>query len=341
MRNPIYVFLGRESALKEEALGDLKRKVLSGADADLNYTLFYADQIEPRDFQDAVNTQPFLVPAINGTSNAVNPKRFVVIKDIERLRAPAQEMIVSYCSNPSGNTVLVLISDLEPKDIGSRKGDFFSSISKYTTTQVFERLKEDKLARYLKERAASNQKTISDEAIVLLTGKLGDNLANIKGAVEELVTYVGTRHGIEKDDVETLIGKSLEETVFTLTGAVYKGQVSRSLSVLSGLLRESVKPENIIGAIGAALRRLVKVKHLMAQGKNQWDIRSELRISQQAVSEAMIIAKNMKLEDMKKSLGCLLDADRDCKNRDLDERVILESLIVRLSAFAGGAGGII
>jgi len=47
-------FLGKENALKEEALDDLKRKVLSGANADLNYTLFYADQIEPREFQDAV-----------------------------------------------------------------------------------------------------------------------------------------------------------------------------------------------------------------------------------------------------------------------------------------------
>jgi DNA polymerase III delta subunit len=335
MRNPIYVFLGRESALKEEALGDLKRKVLSGADADLNYTLFYADQIEPRDFQDAVNTQPFLVPAINGTSKGVNSKRFVVIKDIERLHEPVQDLIISYCGNPSKNTVLALISDLEPKDISLRKGDFFSSISRYATTQVFERLKEDKLARYIRDKAASNKKTVSDEAIALLTGKLGNNLANIKGAVEELVTYVGTRHRIEKDDVETLIGKSLGETVFTLTGAIYKGQVSRSLSVLSDLFKESVKPENIIGAIGAELRRLMKVKHLMAQGKNQWDIKSELRISQQTASEAMGIAENMKLDDIKKSFGCLLNADRDCKNSDLNKKVILESLIVRLSAFAG------
>lgn len=341
MHNPIYVFLGRENVLKEEALDDLKRKVLSGADADLNYTLFYADCIEPHEFQDAVNTQPFLSPALSDTQTALEksvvcPKRFVVIKNIERLREPAQDMIVSYCGNPSMNAVLALISDLDPKDISSRKSDFFSSISKYAITQIFERLKEDKLARYLKEMAASNKKMIRDEAIALLTGKLGDNLASIKGAVEELVTYVGTRHGIEKDDVETLIGKSLEETVFTLTGAIYKGQVSRSLAILSCLLRESVKPESIIGAIGSELRRLMKVKHLMAQGKNQWDIKSELRINQRMVSEAMIVAKNIKLEDIKKSLGCLLDADRDCKNRDLDKKVILESLIVRLSTFAGG-----
>jgi len=324
MHNPIYVFLGKENVLKEEALDDLKRKVLSGANADLNYTLFYADQIEPREFQDAVNTQPFL-----------SPKRFVVIKDIERLPEPVQNSIIGYCNNPSKNTVLALISDLEPKDIGPRKSDFFSSISRCATTQVFERIREDKLGRYLKERAALNKKTISDEAIALLTEKLGDNLANIKGAFDELVTYAGTRDKIEKDDVEALIGKSLEESVFALTDAIWRGQASRSLSILSGLFRESARPENIIGAIGAELRRLMKVKHLMAQGKNQWDIKSELRLSQQAVSEAMNIAKSIKLDDIKKSFGYLLEADRDCKNRDLDKRVILESLIVRLSAFAG------
>lgn len=320
MHNPIYVFLGKENALKEEALDDLKRKVLSGGDADLNYTLFYADQIEPREFQDAVNTQPFL-----------SPKRFIVIKDIERLPEPVQDSITNYCKNPSEKTVLVLTSDLEPKDIGPRKGDFFSSISRYAATQVFERLKEDKLARYLREKAASNKKTISDEAISLLMEKLGDDLANIRGAIEELITYVGARNKVEKDDVEALIGKSLEETVFDLTGAICRRQTARSLSILSSLFRESVRPENIIGAIGAELRRLMKVKHLMAQGRNQWQIQSELRINQQAVSEAMNIAKSIKLDDIKKSFGHLLKADRDCKNRDLDKRVILESLIVRLS----------
>jgi DNA polymerase-3 subunit delta len=320
MHSPIYVFLGKENALKEEALSDLKKKVLSGGDADLNYTLFYADQIEPREFQDAVNTQPFL-----------SPKRFVVIKDIERLPEPVQDSIVSYCKGPSENTVLVLTTDLEPKDIGPRKGDFFSSISRYATTEVFERLREDKLDRYLKEKAASNKKAISDEAIRLLMEKLGDDLANIKGAVEGLVTYIGARRNIEKEDVEALIGKSLEETVFDLTGAICKRQTARSLSILSGLFRESVRPENIIGAIGAEFRRLLKVKHLMAQGRNQWQIQSELRINREAVSEAMNIAKRIKLDDIKRAFDYLLKADRDCKNRDLDKKVIIESLIVRLS----------
>ena len=331
MHNLIYVFLGRENALKEEALDDLKRKVLSGADADLNYTLFYADQIESHEFQDAVNTQPFLSPHTKDFGVGVSPKRFVVIKDIERLPESVQDSIISYCNNPSKNTVLALISDLEPKDIGPRKGDFFSSISRYATTQVFERLKEDKLIRYIKEKAAANKKTISEEAAGLLMEKLGDDLANIKGAIEELVTYVGTRHNIEKDDVEALIGKSLEETVFDLTGAICKRQAARSISILSGLFRESVRPENIIGAIGAEFRRLMKVKHLMAQGRNQWQIQSELRISREAVSEAMDIAKRIKLDDIKKAFDYLLKADRDCKNRDLNKKVVIESLIVRLS----------
>lgn len=320
MHDPIYVFLGKESALKEEALDDLKRKVLSGANADLNYTLFYADQIEPREFQDAVNTQPFL-----------GPRRFVVIKDIEQLPEPVQDSITSYCKSPSEKTVLVMTTDLDPKDIGSRKGDFFSSISRYATVQVFERLREDKLARYLKEKAASNKKAISDEAVRLLMEKLGDSLANIRGAFEELVTYVGTRNKIERDDVESLIGKSLDETVFDLTKSICKRQTGRSLSILSVLFRESVRPENIIGAIGAEFRRLMKVKHLMAQGKNQWHIQSELRINQQAVSEAMSIAKRIRLDDIKRAFDYLLKADRDCKNRDLDKKVILEALIVRLS----------
>jgi len=320
MHDPIYVFLGKENALKEEALSDLKIEVLSGGNADLNCTVFYSDQIEPHEFQDAVNTQPFL-----------SLKRFVVIRDIERLTQPVQDSITGYCKNPSKNTVLVLMSDMEIRDLDSRKGELFAVISGHARVRVFERLKEDKLNRYIRDKAVSNKKAITEEAVGLLLEKLGDDLANIKKALEGLVTYVGTRHKIEKDDVEVLIGKSLEETVFTLTKAICARQTAQSLSILSTLFRESVKPENIIGAIGAELRRLMKVKHLMAQGKNQWHIQSELRLNQRAVSEAMNIAKGIKLDDIKRSFDHLLKADRDCKNRDLDKRVILESLIVRLS----------
>lgn len=322
MRELTFAFLGKEDALKEEALEDLKKRLLADGNAALNYTLFYADQLDPQTFQDAVNTQPFL-----------SPKRFVVVKNFERLQDATVDSVISYLKKPSQNTVLVLITSENIKEADKEVNALFSAIQKYARVQYFEPLEGLRLNRWLLDRAGSYKKTIAEDAVKLLIEKLGNDLPFLKKAVEELTTYIGAKPRIEKKDVEALVGSSLEESVFTLTKAICHKQTARSVSILSGLLTESVSPENIIGAIGAEFRKILKVKFLMAQGKNQRQIQNELRLNWYTVGEAMGIAKHIRLDDIKRCVEQLLRADRDCKNRDYDKKVILESLVVRLCDF--------
>lgn len=322
MRELTFVFLGKENALKEEALEDLKRRLLSNNNIDLNYTVLYPDHLEPQTFQDAVNTQPFL-----------SPKRFVVVRDIERLQGQTKDSVISYLKNPSKNTVLVLMTGGEIKKAELEEDAFFSAILKYARVQTFEPLEGMRLNRWLTDRVHTHRKTITEDAVKLLIEKLGNDLRFLKKAIEGLTIYVGTKTKIEKGDVEALVGKSLEESVFALTKTVCRRQGAHSLSILNGLLKESVSPENIIGAIGTEFRKILKVKYLMARGRSQRQIQDELRLNWHTVGEAMSIARQIKLDDIKRRIEQLLQADRDCKNRDIDKRVVLESLVVRLCDF--------
>lgn len=286
----ILLFLGTENALKEETLRELKDKTLSGGNPDLNYNIFYPDQFDPHAFQDAVNTNPFLSPA-----------RFVVIRDIDKLPQEARDSVMNYARNPSGTTVLVMTAGLSPKEAA---GDpFLSGLSKLAKVQDFENLSGESLRRYILGKAALYKKEMGRDAVELIISKIGSDLQKSHMAVEKLANYTGDRKVIEKKDVEVLVGRSLEETVFDMTGAMMGGQASRSLLILSGLLRESVRPENIIGAMGAAVKRAARSKGSPDLAK-KW---------------------------LKKALSYLAEADRDCKNRDLDKRIILESLVVRLA----------
>lgn len=288
----IYLFLGIENALKEEALRELKDKTLSRGNPDLNYSIFYSDQFDPHAFRDAVNTNPFLSPA-----------RFVVIRDIDKLPQEARDSVVNYAKNPSESTVLVMTSGAQPKEAS---GDpFLSELSKLAKVRNFEHLSGESLRRYILGKAALYGKGIDRDAVELLIAKVGGDLQKLHMAMEKLASYSGERRAIEKNDVGALVGKSLEETVFDMTKAMMGGQASRSLSILSELLRESARPENIIGAMGAEVKRAARSKGSPEQAK-RW---------------------------LKRSLSYLAEADRDCKNRDLDKRVILESLVVRLSEF--------
>ncbi len=286
----IFLFLGTENALKEETLRELKDKTLSGGNPDLNYNIFYPDQFDPHAFQDAVNTNPFLSPA-----------RFVVIRDIDKLPQEARDSVMNYAKSPSGTTTLVMTAGLSPREAA---GDpFISGLSGLAEVRDFENLSGESLRRYILGKATLYKKEMGREAVELLISKIGSDLQKLRMAVEKLANYTGDRAAIGKADVEALVGRSLDETVFDMTGAMIDGQVSRSLLILSGLLRESVRPENVIGAMAAAVKRAARSKGSPDRAK-KW---------------------------LKKALSYLAEADRDCKNRDLDKRVILESLVVRLS----------
>jgi|GEM_PF-679910 len=319
MRELIFALLGKETVFKEKTLADLKKSFLSEGHVDLNYTVFYPDQLEPQTFQDFVHTQPFL-----------SPRRLVVIRDVERLSLLTKDSVINYIKNPSKNTVLVLISELDIKEINPKKDELFATILKYAKVQTFEPLEGTKLNNYLRDKIASYKKTITEDAVKLLIEKMGNDLGFLKKAIEELTTYVGTKPRIDRADVEALIGRSLEESVFTLTNAICRRQEEQSLSILSNLLDESVSPESIIGAIGAEFRRILRIKYLMAQNRNPRQIQNELNLNWQALNESIRLAGLMKLDDIKKSLEHILKADSDCKNKDVDKRVVLESLIVKL-----------
>ncbi len=286
----VYFFLGRENALKGEALEELKKQTLSGGDADLNFSVFYSDQFDPQGFQDAVNTQPFL-----------SPKRFVIIKNADRLPKEAKGPVAEYAKNGFESTVLAITADMSPKEA---EGDpFLSEISRHAKVRNFSSPEGADLRRYISERAGLYGKQIGDDSIDLLTGKIGNDIGYVRMAVEKLANYTGDRKVIEKKDVENLVGRSLEESVFEMTDAMCAGNKARALLLLSGLLRDSTKPESVIGAIGAALKRKAR-----SMGR-----------SPRAIAW------------LKECFALLSKADRDVKTRDLDKKVILESLVIKLS----------
>ncbi|MFA5334509.1 MAG: DNA polymerase III subunit delta [Candidatus Omnitrophota bacterium] len=286
----VYLFIGRENALKGEALEELKKQTLSGGNADLNYSIFYSDQFDPQGFQDAVNTQPFL-----------SPKRFVVIRDADRLPKEARGPVADYAKNGYESTVLVITANVTPKEAG--EDTFLSGLLKCAKVKNFSSPEGEDLKRYINERASLYNKQINRDSLDLLVGKIGNDIGYVRMAVEKLANYTGDRKVIEKKDVETLVGRSLEESVFDMTDAMCSGNKAKALRILSGLLRDSTKPEGIIGAIGAALKRKARSMGQSPRARS-W---------------------------LKECFSFLSKADRDVKTRDLDKKVILESLVIRLA----------
>lgn len=112
-------------------------------------------------------------------------------------------------------------------------------------------------------------KTLSPGAWSALGQKTGFDLRESMGAIEKLITYVGEKAQIEARDVEAVVGKTKEDTVFALTGALSGRDLVLALKMLHELIDQGLHPQMIMTMIVREIRFLFQAKLLIASGRLQ------------------------------------------------------------------------
>lgn len=119
----------------------------------------------------------------------------------------------------------------------------------------------------LREKLARKRKTLSPEAWVVLGRKTGFRLRDSAEALDLLITYTGDRAEIGAADVEALIGRTRDDTVFDLTEALVAGDLRKALASLGDLLYQGVHPLVILAMITREIRFLLHGKVLLHSGR--------------------------------------------------------------------------
>lgn len=110
-------------------------------------------------------------------------------------------------------------------------------------------------------------KRLSPGAWNALGRKTGFSLRESFGAIEKLITYAGERSIIEAEDVEAVIGRTKDETVFDLTGALSARNLPAALRALKDLLDQGNPPLMIVAMIAREIRFLLHARLLLASGR--------------------------------------------------------------------------
>ncbi len=125
------------------------------------------------------------------------------------------------------------------------------------------RMLVDNVETFLSERG----KRLSPEAWEALGRKTGFQFRQSVEAMEMLVTYAADRTVIEAQDVEEVIGKTREDSVFELLSAILDRDLNRALANLGELLRQGVHHLMILSMIGREVRLLLHAAILLSSGR--------------------------------------------------------------------------
>ena len=289
---PCYLVQGEDILLYDEAL-KLIKNACNLSFEEFNLQKFDDDTFSADFVLDALETLPF-----------ASEKKVVLLKNITKFSEDFKKKLVAYLKSPLSSTCLAIFDF-------ANKFDFL--ISEKISAK---RLDEESLKNIVEEELSKSHKAIKKEALSLLLSYCCDYYSLIKNELEKLTN--APNDVITEKDIENMVTKETEYSVFELTEALSKKDANRAVELLS-LMDKDTKTFNLILN---HFRRLFFV----AISKDE-DLSKLLNVKEYAIVKAKELSRNFSKIQLKNIYSLLDDVDFYIKNGQMQIENALYYLI--------------
>lgn len=193
--------------------------------------------------------------------------------------------------------------------------------------------------RWLVATAAQAGVQCQADAARELTDALHGDLMAMSSELDKLLLYVSGRDRITLEDVETMVSTARQRSLYELTDAISAQDKARALALLHGLLNASDGVEDAaIGHLYMLARTFRQM--LVVLEKNVRDSRAIWQALWPGFRVAPFVADDLirqarrykKRSDLLRCIERVARADRDLRSSPVDKRLVLEQLVLDLSA---------
>ncbi|MER3461053.1 MAG: DNA polymerase III subunit delta, partial [candidate division GAL15 bacterium] len=160
------------------------------------------------------------------------PARVVVVQEVHRMPAPAQERLASHLeAGPPASVVVLEAASLD------RRRRLWNVVQRVGEVVEADRVDDRRAVAWVASRVRELGKRITGDAARALGAAVGTDLQALASEVEKLVAYAHEDATVELAHVEAVASHGAEVSVFALTDAVARGEAAQALRVLHRLLQ--------------------------------------------------------------------------------------------------------
>ncbi len=337
-----YLFIGPEpyhrdvcrQALIERVLADPEERENGLTRIDLEETAL-EDAIE-----DACSPSLFTARRVLVVANAEAALPRVKAAGSDEEPAPKRdsgEALARYLKNPTPGLTLVFESSRydfqgEDKKKLERVRTFYSAVP---VVVEFPHLTAQGARQFAEKTARRAGLELGPEELDLLVDALGGEAGRIVTEVEKLRLWAAGGRKIGAEEISKLVPEARDSTIFALVGALGRGDRAASLDVLDTLVRQSEYLPLALSFLGTQFRLAMAAReaglrspqqiqmHFSKQGMQMWPSRAEQVYQTLSKFSKAQLAGALKL---------IYGADRSLRDARPDDRVVMESLILELTA---------
>lgn len=234
------------------------------------------------------------------------------------------EELEKYIEHYNKNSYIVFVSYTDKIDTRKKIYKLFLKHGKIEEAT----LNQNDLYSFIKRLLEENKYEMNNYDINYLITKTGNNIDNIENELNKLFLYKMNNKTIDKVDIDDIVIENIDNEIFTITDAVVKNDIKKSLDLYNEFMNKSYEVTQIIGLLANQFRFLYQVKHLTNNSKNQEEISKYLEVHPYRVKLAMQNIYNYTEKDLLHYLDRLATLDKKIKKGELDKNTGLELFLL-------------
>lgn len=318
---PLYVFYGEESYLKEYYRDEIIKRVSNDGFADFNVVELSERQVTAEALTEAVESLPF------GAE-----KKLVLVRDYPLMRASGamKDALTALLSSLPDSVCLIFYFDAQEFKPDKRLS-LWKLLEKKGQIVEFERAGMTDLAPWIRRRFAALGKSVGRaecEYLVFLCGALMTNLIT---EIEKIAAGTSQKE-ITRDDIDRLASRTLEAQVFDLTDCIMEGRHRDSIRLLRDLFAAKNQPVAVLAAITKQLHRLYAARLVLESRGGEGDVMRICALRSPYPARLLLRAcAHMELPWLRRAARLCLETDLGIKSNLPDDERSVELLLLRLA----------
>lgn len=247
--------------------------------------------------------------------------------------------LAAYFRDPTpGVTVLFEATKLDPAERDDkakmdRVAKFYAGVPEVVE---LDRLGPDEAVRSCAFLAKQIGLDIAPDLIAELVDMLAGDMARLENELRKLTLYVSADGGgrpVTRQDLEMMTPEARQSSVFALTDALASRDADGALAILDNLAKAGAYWPMQLTFLANLFRQALAVKEI--GGRNPGAIQSKLqqagvRVWPSRVRQLLDVAGKFSRAELERALVALYETDRDLRRERPDDRLLMETLVLRL-----------
>lgn len=246
------------------------------------------------------------------SSGLFSTKRFVVLRNIWKLKKDEQDQLETELDSLNADTILCISAELPQR----KNNALFKRLLTANTVEEYPLLNPTQLRAFIRTECKKFDVPIEPRAVEQLAESIGTDLWRLSNEIKKLAHYTTP---ITASAVSEFVDAALDENIFHLTDALSQRNAKAASRLLQQQYEAGAEAPYLLAMLGRQIGILLKVKKTGGAG---------LTLHPYVLEKARAQVKHFSEQELSGLFWRLLEIDRDTKTRAVDPRVLLDLFIV-------------